>query len=89
VIATSPLEDLKYWSAFLSKTFWETERMMKANKDNAPVLYEALRNAIWVMDHIRDEIELPIGEGLSIDRLEEDKQILRTYCGEIAEAALS
>jgi transcriptional regulator with XRE-family HTH domain len=69
------LDDLKYWSAYLSQTSRAIQRLRIT--DN--VAAEHLRNAAWVMEHIHDEIEVYIDEPWSSARKEEDERLLKSH----------
>jgi hypothetical protein len=71
------LSDLKYWSAYLYQTAKAIEGVSpKLERED---LLEHLRHAAWVMHHVRDEIEIPIAEQVSIRRIEEDQELLRSH----------
>lgn len=71
------LSDLKYWSAYLYQAAKAIEGV--SPKLEREYLLEHLRHAAWVMHHVRDEIEIPIAEQVSIRRIEEDQELLRSH----------
>jgi transcriptional regulator with XRE-family HTH domain len=77
------LGDLKYWSAHLHETRQSILKLLTQDSSDRRVdrgfLVESLRNAAHVMDHIRDEIEIPIAEEYSGKRMEEDEQIFQHH----------
>jgi transcriptional regulator with XRE-family HTH domain len=71
------LEDLKYWSAYLLDTRQSIEKILSSEIDKKD-LVEILRHTAWVMEHVREQIEIPIDEKRSAKRIEEDKEILKS-----------
>jgi transcriptional regulator with XRE-family HTH domain len=69
------LDDLKYWSAYLNMTARDITKLHIED----PVAKEYLRNAAFVMSHVRDKIEVYVDEPRSSTRLQEDQEILRDH----------
>jgi transcriptional regulator with XRE-family HTH domain len=81
------LSDLKYWSAYLEQTHWTIVKFLENPSTNPAVSIEYLRNAAWVMEHVREEIEIPIAEPYSshfFARKEENAELLRHHQSKLA-----
>jgi transcriptional regulator with XRE-family HTH domain len=75
------LKELKFWSAYLHETIRTSDEIIEnanqpGRKDARKVLEAIISNSRFVMDHIRDRIELYIDEQWSPTRQQEDKEIL-------------
>jgi transcriptional regulator with XRE-family HTH domain len=69
------LADLKYWSGYLFQTADQIEHLSGGTERE--FLMEYLRNAAFVMHHVRDQLETVIAEPYTNKRRQEEKETFR------------